>query len=242
MEMKHGPHITLANLLLVIGCAQECQSHTVSAQGRFDHIWDVLFLALIIKVGHILSGYILVLCQVIVGPVRNSPQLSPAKWEQELQVSGRLAVKGELLLLMIPCTHLLILDAQGLQPVDAVLLPISKPFQIRIGLAEELQLHLFKLPCTEGKVTRRDLVAEGLSDLGNTKGNLFPGGSLNILKVYKNTLGRLRTKVNRVLSILGHALECLKHQVKLADLGKVMGTAAWTADIVVINVLLHLLL
>lgn len=242
MEMEHGPHTTLVDPLLIIGCAQECQSHTVSARGRFDHIWGVLFLALVIKVGHILSGYILALCQVIVGLARNPSQLSPAKWKQELQVSGHLAIKGEFLLLMIPCMHLLTLDVQDLQPVDAVLLSVSRPFWACIELVEKLQLHLLKLPCMEDRATWRDLATGELSDLGNTRGNLFPGGSLNILKVYKNILGRPRMKVNYVLSTLGHALECLKYQIKLADPGEVMDTAAWTTGIVVINILLRLFL
>ena len=36
--------------------------------------------------------------QVVIRSVRNTPKLAPAKWEQELDVRGRLAVEAELFL------------------------------------------------------------------------------------------------------------------------------------------------
>ena len=116
-----------------------------------------------------------------------------------------------------------------------------EPLHIGTRLTEELQLHLLELSGTEGKVTRRNLVTEGLTDLTDTERNLLTGGSLNILKVYENTLRGLRTKINRVSCILGNALEGLKHQVKLTDIGKILLAAARTANAVLCNVILHLL-
>ena len=89
---------------------------------------------------------------------------------------------------MISCTHLLRLDAKGLKPVNTELLPVCKPLQIGARLAEKFKLHLLKLSGTEGKVSGSDLISEGLSNLSDTEGNFLSGGSLNILKVYENTL------------------------------------------------------
>ena len=62
MEVKHGTHITLSDFFLIVCCAQECQGNTVSTQGRLDNIRNVFFFLLIIKIAHILAGYILMLC------------------------------------------------------------------------------------------------------------------------------------------------------------------------------------
>ena len=133
------------------------------------------------------------LSQVIIGSVCDAPQLAPAEREQELKVRSRLAVEAQLLRRMIAGTHLVILHAEGLQPIDAVLLPVSEPLQVSTRLAEELQLHLLELPGTEGEVTRRNLVTEGLTNLSDTKRDLLSGGSLYVLEVYKDTLRSLRT-------------------------------------------------
>ena len=108
MEMKHGTLVSAFQLFLIVSSAQECQNHTVSTQRRLDDIRDVFFLLLIIKVRHILTGYILMLGQVIIGTVCNAPELAPAEGEQELQVRGRLAVEAKLLRRMVARTHLII--------------------------------------------------------------------------------------------------------------------------------------
>ena len=83
MEMHHSTNIILLCVenFLVISAAQECQNDTVSTKRRLDNIRDVFLVLLRIEIGHILSGYILMLGQVIIGSVCNTPQLTPAKGE-----------------------------------------------------------------------------------------------------------------------------------------------------------------
>ena len=40
--------------------------------------------------------------QIVIGSVRNTPQLAPAEGEQELEVRGGLGVEAQLLRVMIP--------------------------------------------------------------------------------------------------------------------------------------------
>ena len=133
------------------------------------------------------------LFQIIIGTICDSPQLAPAKWEQELNIRCTLAVEAKLFRRMVTCTHLIILDAKILQPVNTEFSPVTEPFHICTRLAEELQLHLLKLSCTECEVTRCDLVTEGLSNLTDTKRNLLTGCTLYILEVYEDTLCGLRS-------------------------------------------------
>jgi len=133
-----------------------------------------------------------VLGQIVVCPVCDTPEFAPAEWEEELDIRCGLAVKAQLLLLMIPGAHLVFLDAERFQPVNAVFFPVSEPLEISIRLTEEFQLHLLKLSRTEGKVTRCNLITEGLAHLRDSERYFLSGGSLDIFKVYKDTLSCLR--------------------------------------------------
>ena len=101
-----------------------------------------------------------------------------------------------ILLLVIAQTQVFFLHAEIEQPFAAVIFPVLEPFQIGARFAEELEFHLLKFAGTENKVTRGDLVSEALTDLADTERHLFTSGSLNILKVYENTLSGFGTKVN----------------------------------------------
>ena len=84
MEMKHRTHIRLffcSDILLIISSAKECQKYTVCAKRRFDNIRDITLALAIIKVGQILTGCILMLCQIIIGTICDTPEFTPAKWE-----------------------------------------------------------------------------------------------------------------------------------------------------------------
>ena len=180
--------------------------------------------------------------QIVIGTVCDTPQLAPSEREQKFQIGRRLAVEAQLFRRMVARAHLIRLDAKCLQPVDAVLFPVCKPLKVGSRFTEELKLHLLELSGTESKVTRCDLVTERFTDLTDTKRDLFAGGSLYVLEVYKDTLCSLRTQIYGVFCILGNSLESLEHQVKLTNVGEIMLAAARTADVIVINVLFHLLL
>ena len=242
MEMKHGTHIPLTDLFLIVSCAKESQHNTVRSQGRFDNVRNIFDILLIVKVRQILSGNIGMLGKVVVRSVGNAPQLAPAEGEQELNIRSRFGIEGKLFLIMVTDTHFFRFDSQGLQPVDTELLPVSKPFQISVGLTEEFQLHLLKFTGTEGKVSGSDFVTEGFAHLADAEGNLLSGGTLYVFEVHKNTLCGFRTKVNRILRILGNALEGLEHQVKLTDIRKIMFAAARAGNVMFFNEIHHFFL
>ena len=242
--MKHCTYVGSlgrSDILLVISAAQECQRYTVGAQRRLDDIRKILPVLHIVKISHILAGHFLMSSQVIICSVRDAPKLAPAEREQELQVRGRLAVERKLFLLMIPGTHFIVLHAEGLQPVDAVLFPVCEPLQISIRLTEELELHLLELTRTECEVAGRDLISEGFADLGNAERHFLSGSSLDILEVYENTLRSLGTQINGILCVFRDALECLEHQVELTDVGKIMLAAGRAGDLMVPDEIHHFL-
>ena len=182
--------------------------------------------------------------QVVVGAVSNAPQLAPAVAEGELvlDVGGSAGVEGQLSRLMVTQAQGLFLDAQGDQPVLAEVLPVGEPLQVGAGLAEELALHLLKLPGTEGEVAGGDLIAEGLAHLAHAEGQLLAGGALNVGEVHENALGGLRPQIDGGGGVLGDADLGLEHQVKLADGGEVVLAAVGANHIGVLgNELVHFL-
>ena len=123
---------------------------------------------------------------------------------------------------MVTQTQVLLADTQVQQPVLAEVFPVCEPLQIGVGLAEELTFHLLELTGTESEVARGDLVAECLTNLTNTEGQLAAGGALNVRKVYENALCGFGAQVAGAGEVLGYTDGSLEHQVELADGGEVM--------------------
>ena len=131
------------------------------------------------------------------------------------------------------------LDAQIQQEVLAVASPILEPFEVGIRFAEKFQFHLFKFPNTEDEVTRCNFVSERFPDLTNAERNFFPSGSLDVCEVYKNTLSRFWTQIQFRLRVFCNALESLKHQVELPNVGEIRLTAVWTRNLLFPDVVHH---
>ena len=227
--------------LFVVCVAEEGQSHTVRAEGRLHHIGDVALVGLLVEIFQALAGVLLMLLEVVVRAVCNAPELAPAEREQVLDVCGGLGIEGKLLFGVVAQAHVLFRHAEGQQPVAAEAAPVFEPFQIGARLAEEFAFHLLKFTDTEDKVARRDLIAEALSHLAYAEGDLFARGALDVVEVYEDALGGFRAEVEFIFCILRHALERLKHQVELADVRKVGGTAVRAFDVVLFDEIHHLL-
>ena len=233
MEVHHdaGVVLGLVHDLLVVRLAQEGQRHTVCAKRRLDDIGDVVLVFLLIEVVHVLTRELLVLAQVVVRAVGDAPELAPAEREQILKVGRGLGVEAQLLLLMVAQAEVLVLHTQALEPLVAEAAPVVEPLQIRVRLAEELQLHLLKLADAENEVARRDLVAEALADLADAERDLAARRALDVLEVDENALRGLGAQIHLGGRVLGHALVGLEHEVEFADIGKVALAAARAGDL-----------
>ena len=242
MEAKNGTLIATLELLHIICCAEERQRYTICTEGRLDNIRDVVRVGLLVEVSHILTGSLLMLSEIVVGSVRDTPELAPAKREGELDISGCLRIEAELLRRVISGTKHILRNSKRKQPVKAELLPVCEPLEVRIRLTEELELHLLELSRTEGEVTRCDLVTEGLTDLADTERKLLTGRTLYVLEVYEDTLCGLRTEIYGILRILGNTLEGLEHEIELTDTGEVVLTAGRTRNLMLLDEGFHLFL
>ena len=134
---------------------------------------------------------------------------------------------------MVAQAEVLLLQAQIHQPLAAELPPVLEPLQIGARLAEELQLHLLKLPDAEDEVAGGDLVAEGLAHLAHSERQLLAGGALDGGEVDEDALGGLGAQVDLGAAVLGDALVGLEHEVELADVGEGRLAAAGAGHAVV---------
>ena len=101
-----------------------------------------------------------------------------------------------------------------------ILDPLAVP-ALRFGRRhEELHLHLLELAGAEDEVAGRDLVAEGLADLGDAEGRLLAGEAEHVLEVDEDALGGLGPQVDLRALARDRADMGLEHQVELARLGE----------------------
>ena len=248
-EGQHDAHVVVALLvladdLLIVGVAQDREHAALHAERRLDDVGDVFdhVLALALAIDHLHAAGVLMLREVVVRAVGNAPELAPAEREEELEVRRCLGVEAQLLGIVVAQAEVLVLQADGEQPVVAERAPVVEPLKVGARLAEEFELHLLELAHAEDEVARRDLVAEGLADLADAERELFARGALDVIEVDEDALRGLGAEVDGVLCVLGHALERLEHEVKLTDIGEVVLAAGGAGDVVLFDKVLHLLL
>src|SRR4051812_17630476 len=103
-------------------------------------------------------------------------------------------------------------------PLEACLLPVFIPFLLRAGTDKELHFHLFKLTHTENKLAGYNLVAERLTNLGDTKGYLHACRLLHVEEVDEDTLCSFGAQVNGICFFSNRAKLCREHEVELANI------------------------
>ena len=126
-------------------------------------------------------------------------------------------------------------------PFHTCLLPFVEPLHLRAWLDKELHLHLLKLAHTENELAGNNLVAESLANLCNAKRNFHASCLLHVEIIDKYTLGCFRTEVYLARTVGGRAHLCGEHQVELAHVCPVLGTADGIDNTLVENDLLQLL-
>src|SRR5260221_8259930 len=122
-------------------------------------------------------------------------------------------------------------------PVEALLDPVVKPSRLldRIGLDEELHLHLFELASAEDEVTRRDLVTERLAGLRDSERQLDTLRVDDVGEVQEDALRSLGAQVDDARAVLDRAHEGLEHQVEAARLGELAAALGASAALDVVG-------
>ena len=184
-------------------------------------------LPLLVEVRERLATGLAVLLEVEVGAVRDALELAPADRELVVDVGGPLGVVGELALLVLAQPEVLAADTVALVPGESLLDPALMPHLVGrptidriVRVDEELDLHLLELVRPEDEVPGRDLVTEGLPDLGDPERELEAHRLEHVVEVDEDALRRLGPEVGDRRVLLDRTHEGLEHEVELARRGQ----------------------
>ena len=139
--------------------------------------------------------------------------LLEAERHLEFHVGGSVGIVSQLVVVVE--TVVLSTKTECLMPCHATLLPFLKPSQFCARLHEELHLHLLKLPHAEDELTRHNLVAERLANLGNAERHLHASRLLHVQIVHEDALSRFRTQIDGACTLGSSTHLRLEHQVEL---------------------------
>ena len=90
-------------------------------------------------------------------------------------------------------------------------------------MAEPFQFHLLKLARAEDEIARRDFIAEGLADLGDTEGHAHTAGIQHVLEIREDTAAGFGAQIDFVFLTRRRAREGVEHHVELAGFGQRAG-------------------
>src|SRR5688572_1338947 len=112
--------------------------------------------------------------QVPVASMMNTFKFGKAKWCFVLYVPRSSGIMCALVGLVFSKAKFVIAHPHGQIPLQSLLFPIFKPFFSfdLVRFDKKFKLHLLKFSAAKRKVTRSNLVSEGLTDLGDTKRDL----------------------------------------------------------------------
>ncbi|OQA40969.1 MAG: hypothetical protein BWY50_01927 [Spirochaetes bacterium ADurb.Bin315] len=176
MEAQNRPRFTVLKGFLLI-CVAENHEHVTGQTGAgLHHVGNVAFVGHWVEVRLVFSTELLMLGKVIVGSVVHPFQLLPPHREEVLDIVRVLGVERQLVLSVLVPAEVALPDSQPLVEREPLGFPILEPLIVRTGGAEPLHLHLFKLDGAEDEVPSGDFVAERFSHLGDSEGDLHPGG------------------------------------------------------------------
>ena len=236
---QHGREAQYYAAVLLVFCAQvfflvcltEHQHNgTVEAYGGLYHIGYVMLVDIGIEVSKLLAAILLVVLEVEVGAAVDAFHFLEAHREIIFYITGHIGIVRQFH--MIVKAVFVGRYAQAQVPLHACFLPVVIPLLLRAGLHEKLHFHLLKLPHTEYKSTRHDLISECLARLRYTKGYLHSARFLHIQEVHKYTLGCFRPEVDHICFLSHRAYFGGEHEVELAYIGPVAGATYSTAYLV----------
>src|SRR3990172_4188110 len=176
MKLENNP-LLVPFSLLIVGVQKERERRTLNPDRRLHHKRHQFFPRLLVLV------FETVRFQVVIGPIGDPLQLSPAPGELILDIKSGHGVVRPFLVLVLAELEIFLLHSQLAVPLYPLLLPVLEPLIGLLWLAEPLQLGLLKLPRTEDEIPGGDFIAKGLADLGNSKRKFEPGGVNDVLEL-----------------------------------------------------------
>ena len=230
VELENGTHVVV-HRFFVIGSDKERQPGTGRTGSRFDDVRHVTLVVRLIEVLDASAAVLGMLFQVEVATVGDPLELTPAPREHKLDVGGARRIMRQLVFIMIAHHQQRFRNTQVDVPLVTLVTPVLVPLLGLVGRNEELHLHLFELAGAEDKVAGCDLVAEALTDLGDTERRLLTGCLLHVHEVGEHALSCFGAQEDLVARTLDRTSMGLEHKVELFGLGERVLVLAVRADV-----------
>ena len=145
--------------------------------------------------------------EIVVRTVRESRDLSPAKWKEILKVSCSFTIMWESLCWDLHESHILRLESEyNREKLSLIYEPLLECLRISTRLAEILDLDLFEFSCSEYEVLWCDLIAERFTTLSDSEWDFFPGTACNIREVHEYSLSGLWTEIDEFSFTINYSL------------------------------------
>ena len=110
--------------LFVIGIAEQSEDRAIHPRTRLDHVRNKTLLRLFVEIVEGLPARLLMLLQVVIGPIRHPFQLLPAEGKVVFYVVGALRIKGAIGVRHRQDVQLLARDTDVLVKSDPLVLPV----------------------------------------------------------------------------------------------------------------------
>ena len=134
---------------------------------------NVSFFSLRIEILQGFAGVFLVFADIVICSVGDSLEFLNAKGEFVFDIVCLFGIVRTLTIRHVQNVELGTRNANFLVEFEASFKPLIGELHAVIWMAEIFNFHLFKFPRAEGEVTRVDLVAECLADLGDAERNFL---------------------------------------------------------------------
>lgn len=136
--------------------------------------------------------------EIIISAICKSRDFTPSKWKEIFKITGPLRVVRQTICWDFHESYFFLCKTERL--CEELLLihePFFKMFTISTWFTKIFNLDLFKLPCSKYCIFWGDLIAKCFTTLCYSEWNFFASGSSNVCKVYKYSLRRLWTKIDK---------------------------------------------
>ena len=136
--------------------------------------------------------------EIVISAICKSRNFTPSKWKEIFKITGPLRVVRQTICWDFHESYFFLCETERLcEELSFIHEPLLKSFCISTWFAEVFDLNLFEFTSSEDKIFWGDLIAKCFTTLCYSEWNFFSSGSSDVCKVYKYSLRRLWTKIDK---------------------------------------------
>ncbi len=194
MKLENGAVVAFFVFFYGVGIAEDGKEEPAEAHRSLENPRDVFFVSYGVGIVEVGTGEFLMLCEVVIAAVVNTHEFIVATtWVVVFNIPSVFSVEDEVFVL-VP-VKVFFFDTEAKEPVPLFFLDALVVVFVFARFDEILCIGLFEFATAEEEVARRDFIAEGFANLGDTKGDFDAACIDDILKIEIDTLAGFARKI-----------------------------------------------